>query len=476
MEAPSAQVRLDAGRVVQRVRTALSFQVATALQTALDAWMAPGEQLAALVLLCLCVRAMAGFTEAEIAHEVLVVQVGQTLQGMLAYKEWATSSTSGLALGFLLNTLGLCLPSVLELVSPAFVASSYVQNALSVWLFQYASSTRQVLQRVDFGVSVAFVCVLAFVLSLQARKLVARLQAYALYKYVARAGHMLRVDALLGVITGSELGAVPGLRIALLAVVVLAADSLDSEGMGLMQDVRGYIVYRIAGELQGLGVLSSDGTTVLAAALLAFCAHTGLGALQLRSGLASSAAEVCFVASANVLVASATSGEAGARRAEVRMKKSRGSSATISTTSTTSTSIMSTCQNAKCCLGVFKNAQAWLPEARLQARQRLRTAAASTSSRPATKVASSRRSARRRRRSTAGLSPRTRSPPPAGARSRAGRAGRAGRATCTTCCGTSSSSKASSRSRRNSCWKPPSAWRSSARARARACRARWTPS
>ena len=277
MEAPSAQVRLDAGRVVQRVRTALSFQVATALQTALDAWMAPGEQLAALVLLCLCVRARAGFTEAEIAHEVLVVQVGQTLQGMLAYKEWATSSTSGLALGFLLNTLGLCLPSVLELVSPAFVASSYVQNALSVWLFQYASSTRQVLQRVDFGVSVAFVCVLAFVLSLQARKLVARLQAYALYKYVARAGHMLLVDALLGVITGSELGAVPGLRIALLAVVVLAADSLDSEGMGLMQDVRGYIVYRIAGELQGLGVLSSDGTTVLAAALLAFCAHTGLG-------------------------------------------------------------------------------------------------------------------------------------------------------------------------------------------------------
>jgi hypothetical protein len=216
------------------------------------------------------------------------------------------SSSRATALGFLLNTLGLCVPSVLELLNPAFMASDYVQNAISVWLFQYASSTRQVLQRVDFGVSVAFVCVLAFVLSLQARQLVARLQAYALYMYVARAGHMLLVDALLGVITGSELGAVPGLRIALLAVVVLAADSLDSEGMGLMQDVRGYIVYRIAGELQGLGVLSSDGTTVLAAALLAFCAHTGLGALQLRSGLASSAAEVCFVASANVLVASAT--------------------------------------------------------------------------------------------------------------------------------------------------------------------------
>jgi hypothetical protein len=284
MAAPSAvpQVRLDAGRVVQRVRTALSFQVAKALQTALDAWMAPGKQLAALVLLCLCVRAVAmgGLTEAEIARDVLVVQVGQTLQGMLAYKEWATSSTHGLALGFLLNTLGLCLPSVLELVNPAFVASSYVQNALSVWLFQYASSTRRVLELVvDFGVPVAFVCVLAFALSLHARKLVARstLEAYALYKYVARAWHMLLVDALVRTITGSARGAVPGLQIELLAVVVVAADSLDGENMSLMQDVRGYTVYRIAGELQGLGVLSSDGTTVLAAALLAFCAHTGLG-------------------------------------------------------------------------------------------------------------------------------------------------------------------------------------------------------
>jgi hypothetical protein len=58
-------------------------------------------------------------------------------------------------------------------------------------------------------------------------------------------------------------------------------------------------------------VLSSDGASALGAELLAFCAHTGLDALQLRSRVTSSAAEVFFVASVNVLVQSATSGEAG---------------------------------------------------------------------------------------------------------------------------------------------------------------------
>jgi hypothetical protein len=39
-------------------------------------------------------------------------------------------------------------------------------------------------------------------------------------------------------------------------------------------------VYRIAGELQGMGVLSSDRVSAVGAALLAFCAHTSLGAMQ----------------------------------------------------------------------------------------------------------------------------------------------------------------------------------------------------
>lgn len=309
------QARVDAGRVVARVQAALSFQVATALQGALDAVLEPGEQLAALVLLCVCVQAaaMVGHVQAETVRSVLVVQVGQTLQGLLVYKEWASSSTQGLVLGFLLNTLGLCVPSVLELLSPEFVASAYVQNALSVWLFQYASSTREVLARVDFGVSPAYVCLLAFALSAGARRLAAGsgAEAFALFKYLARAWHMLLVDWLLRTLAHSTGGLQRGLQIALLAMVVVVVDALALESLSLMRDVRGYTVFRIAGELQGLGVLSSDSASALGAALLAFCAHTGLGALQLHSRVTSSAAEVFFVASVNVLVQSATSGEAG---------------------------------------------------------------------------------------------------------------------------------------------------------------------
>lgn len=311
-QAALAQVRLDAARVLARVQTALSFQVATALQLALDALLAPGEQLAALVLLCVAVQAAAaiGHLPVETVRGVLVVQVGQTLQGLLVFKDWAAGSTQRLVQGFLLNTLGLCVPSVLELLSPRFVASPYVQNALSVWLFQYATSTREVLARVDFGVSPAIVCLLTFALSASARRPASTQEAAALYKYVARAGHMLLVDWLLRTLALSTAGAPTGLQIALLAMVIVVVDALALERLSLLRDVRGYTVYRIAGELQGMGVLSSDRASAVGAALLAFCAHTSLGAMKLHSRLTSSAAEVFFVASANVLVQSATSGEA----------------------------------------------------------------------------------------------------------------------------------------------------------------------
>lgn len=319
MSARSAleQARADAGTVLARVQAAVSFQVAQVLQGSLGEIMTPPEQLAALVLLCVSVQLAATLGRGEtefpaIARGVLVVQVGQTLQALLLAAPAQAGGREEVVVGFLLNTLGLCVPSVLELVTPSFVASAYVQNALSVWLFQYASSTREVLARVDFGVSPAIVCLLAFSLSVSARRLSkhATLEALALYKYVARAWHMLLVDWLLRTVTGSSAGLVQGMQIALLAMLVIVVDTLGLGDLSLLRDVRGYIVYRIAGELQGLGVLSADGAIALGAALLAFCAHTGLGALKMRSAVSSSAAEVFFVASVNVLVQSATSGRA----------------------------------------------------------------------------------------------------------------------------------------------------------------------
>jgi len=317
---PSAleQARADAGAVLARVQAAVSFQVALVLQGSLDEIMTPAEQLAALVLLCVCVQVATMLRRVEtevpeIARGVLVVQVGQTLQALLVAKAQA-GGREEIVVGFLLNTLGLCVPSVLELVTPRFVASAYVQNALSVWLFQYASSTRKVLAAVDFGVSPALVCLLAFLLSLGAQRLGrhSALEALALYKYVARAWHMLLVDWLLRTVTDSGAGLGQGLQIVPRHDGACIRMYYFFGYLSLLRDVRGYIVYRIAGELQGLGVLSQDAASALGAAAVLFCAHTGLGALSMRSLATSSAVEVFFVASVNVLVQGATSGKTGA--------------------------------------------------------------------------------------------------------------------------------------------------------------------
>jgi hypothetical protein len=184
--------------------------------------------------------------------------------------------------------------------------SAYVQNALSVWLFQYATSTREVLARVDFGVSPAYVCLLAFALAQSARRLGASLDT--LYKYVARAWHMLLVEWLIRTVGHSTLGLPLELQIALLAMLIVVVDELCLDRLSLMRDVRGYTVFRIAGELQRLGVLSSDGASAFGAVIVAFGVHTGLNVMRLRSRATSSAADIFLVACTNALLQSASSG------------------------------------------------------------------------------------------------------------------------------------------------------------------------
>jgi hypothetical protein len=137
-------------------------------------------------------------------------------------------------------------------------------------------------------------------------------EAFALYKYLARAWHMLLVDWLLRTLTHSTEGLQRGLQIAMLAMVLVVVDALTIESLSLMRDVRGYTVFRVTGELQGLGVLIGDGASALGAVVLAFYANTGLGTLQLHSRVTSRTVEVFFVASVNVLrVQITTSGEEG---------------------------------------------------------------------------------------------------------------------------------------------------------------------
>ena len=316
-----AQAQIDLLRVVGRLQSVLNYQLALALQTTLGVLMPPTEQLCALLLLCVCERALLSVRmQSEIVRCVLVVQVGQAMQNMLPSTAWTTASATQLASGFLSNTLGLMLPSLLELLAPDFMRTDYVQNAISVCVFQYAASTRELLGRVNFGVSPVYICLLAFLLSHRAMPHRQASGVPTLYQYVGRAWHMLLVDWLLRTVVASTHELSQLLQMALLSMLVVLVDELELERLSLMRDVRGYLLYRVAGELQQLGVLSIDGTSALAAALLVFCAHTAVQKMVLYSRLSSALADVFLIACVNVITQNASaSGSADAAQQLTRV-------------------------------------------------------------------------------------------------------------------------------------------------------------
>jgi hypothetical protein len=216
------------------------------------------------------------------------------------------------------------LPSLLELLAPEFMRTDYVQNAISVCLFQYAASTREFLGRVNFGVSPVYICLLAFLLSHRALPLLPASGVPTLYQYVGRAWHMLLGDWLLRTVVASTHELSQLLQMALLSMLVVVVDELELDRLSLMRDVRGYLLYRVAGELQQLGVLSTDGTSALAAALLVFCAHTGMQKMVVGKGcysrLSSALADVFLIACVNVITQNASaSGSADAAQQLTRV-------------------------------------------------------------------------------------------------------------------------------------------------------------
>lgn len=311
MAAWATEVRADVLRVLQQLQAIVSFQLAGALQRSLDAFLSAPEQVGVLVLLWLCVRGATRVWKADVAvaRSVLVVQTGQSVLRVLSSAGgWAARSAAEVAVGFIANTVALCLPSLLAVVRPSLVATDYVQNAISVYLFQYATASRELLARVDFGVSPAVFCVLALAISesVRARAGVLGASAARLYAHVFQAWHMLLVDWLLRAVAADAAGLPRLLQIALLLMIVIAVDELGLARVGALRDVRGYTVFRVAGELQRLGALAIDSTSSLAAAMLILCARSVLRILRVHSRVVDSVSEIVFVACVNVLLADVT--------------------------------------------------------------------------------------------------------------------------------------------------------------------------
>lgn len=288
-----ARVLADVVRVTGRLENVLNFQLAVALQAALDAVLAPALQLALVAVLCVAVSlARRWHLDAAVVHAVLVVQIGQALLRVV------TDADS-----FVFGTMALCVPGLLEQVLPAFTASDEAQTAISVFLFSYANAMRQYLAAVDLAVSPVFLCLLALALSTWAHKRVASLTHLV---YVMRAWHMIFVDLLIRTSAASAEGSPHHLQACFLLLLVIFLDELAPHELA---DVRGYALLRVAGELQRLVTL--DSTSTLAAALLALggraCASSLLGA---PSQVLSSVSEIAFIASVNILIQDATATDA----------------------------------------------------------------------------------------------------------------------------------------------------------------------
>jgi hypothetical protein len=282
----SEQVLVDAAELVARTQATLTYQLASALQMTLLSFLDPAYTLAGVVLLCMyteCAARVQSKMDVSIARRVLLAQLGQSLMGAIDYSLTGAAATP--SMGFLLRTCSLCLPSVLGSISPTLVSNDYVQNAISAYVYSYAQKSETMLRGVDMGAPPLYLCVLSIVLS-RARVLQPGLKPWPIFTYVFQGWRMLFVDVLVRALADSARGAPKLARTALSLALVLAVDVLGLARCGMLQDVRGYAVFKTAEQLNSIRLLELDPASTCAVAVVLLCARSTLAPLLRQRGSA----------------------------------------------------------------------------------------------------------------------------------------------------------------------------------------------
>jgi hypothetical protein len=308
----SEQVLTDAAALASRTQATVTYQIATALQTSIGSLLDPAYTLVGVVLLCMYTEFAAQVlrVDVSIARRVLLAQLGLSLMGAVDYALVQAAATRNAS--FLLRTYSLCLPSVLGSVSPAMLSNDYVQNAISSYVYRYAQNSQEMLQGVDFGALPLYVCVLSVVMARHSA--LARIQQSSIFTYVFQGWRLLLVDVLTRSIWDSSLGAPKFARVALSLGLVLAVDVLGLARWGMLQDVRGYAVFRTAQQLNSMQLLSLDEAGSCAVALVLLCTRSAVAHLHSSMNHALSTAahtvsDIVCVASINALLNNMISSE-----------------------------------------------------------------------------------------------------------------------------------------------------------------------
>ena len=278
----SAQVIIDAASLVRRTEGAVTYQIATALQSTLRLLLDPEYSLACVLLMCIfteCASRVQG-VDVSIAKQVLLSQLGFSFISAVDYA-LSKAAVSTMTI-FLLRTYTLCLPSVIGAVSPAMLADKYVQTAIVSYVYRYAQNSKEIVNGIDWGATPIYLCVLGVVV-FKHRAFVQnpdRIQnpdrTPHILTYVFQGFQLLLLDVLTQTVFESAVQAPKLARTAITLGLVVAVDLLCPTSWNTLQNVRSYAVLKAAQQINRFELLYFNAGNTFALAILLLCTRSAI--------------------------------------------------------------------------------------------------------------------------------------------------------------------------------------------------------
>jgi hypothetical protein len=274
----------DSCQFAGRVGSAVRFQVASELQLVLDRAL-PGLQVPAVLLACIglqcAVRAGASFF--DLLRDIAVIQLGQCIMTAAKYIEphaTPTQLTRSEITLFLLRTLLLCLPPLMLGIGAGLgiraTMTQYVQAGITAYQYRYAVDAGNVLRKFDFGTSVALLGTAAVRVSSVVQNLRGPASAAGILSLSHVVMHIILVDSMLLELTSMNYPQHVRLGMTLLGLiamdtVILILDYEPSDVLQTLQQVRGFVLWRVSTQLRGELLQTDFLTTSCVAVLLLVC-------------------------------------------------------------------------------------------------------------------------------------------------------------------------------------------------------------
>ena len=278
----SAQVIIDAASLVRRTEGAVTYQIATALQSTLRLLLDPEYSLACVLLMCIfteCASRVQG-VDVSIAKQVLLSQLGFSFISAVDYA-LSKAAVSTMTI-FLLRTYTLCLPSVIGAVSPAMLADKYVQTAIVSYVYRYAQNSKEIVNGIDWGATPIYLCLLGVVV-FKHRAFVQnpdRIQnpdrTPHILTYVFQGFQLLLLDVLTQTVFDSAVRAPKLARTVLTLGLVVAVDLLCPTSWNTLQNVRSYAVLKAAQQINRFELLYFNAGNTFALAILLLCTRSAI--------------------------------------------------------------------------------------------------------------------------------------------------------------------------------------------------------